>query len=197
MLQSYNGREMESWTRQTAFPGTGRIVLVQGAATALIVLLVAAMTWAAWLSADSTRPDEGGATYEYPGAGMIVRSETLHLWLPDTLGELASPQVQREVMRDFEGFRRFLEHRGQQRIRIAVTYRAYQVNGGWTDITLVRRPYDELSYFQELSAILAGAGGEPDHNAADRLGALVQLVPEELLSREPSAMGAGMRRIVD
>jgi hypothetical protein len=190
MFRSYDACKLESWTSRPPFLGPRPLVLVQGAATALVVLVAAAMAGAAWLTADSIRPEEGVESDAYPGAGMIVRSEALHLWLPDRIGELASHPDRLAILRDYEGFRRFLERRGQETVHFAVTYRAYQVNGGRTDITFVRRPYDEPSVFQELSAILAGAG-EPDR------GASVHVVPEALLNREPSAMLAEMQRIVD
>ncbi|WP_237722670.1 hypothetical protein [Singulisphaera acidiphila] len=155
----------------------------------MLILLASVMMGLIWLDSYLTRPDQGVIGDDYPGAGIVVRSKQLHFWLPETVRELASPLSQVQTLRDHKDLRRFLESRHQESLRYAVTTRAYQANGGHSDITFIRRPYEDPHYFQEFLDILAGSGGKLDGNTvADFLGASVHIISKERLNRSLSEM---------
>jgi hypothetical protein len=164
----------------------------------MVILFATVMTGLAWSSSGRSRPELGIEADEVPDAGIIVRSEVLHLWLPETLGKVTSPKCQAQIIRDHEDLRRVLEHRHQENPKYAVTVRGHQVNGGYGDITFVRHPYEDPRCFQEFLDLLAGVGGRRDcDTAADFPGTSVHIIPEELLNREPSEILAELQRILD
>lgn len=150
----------------------------------------------AWLSIGSTRsapkPDTDVAS---GGAGIIVRSEVTHLWLPETLRALASLQSSSSPVRNHEDLRQFLEQRQRLTLQYAMTVRGHQVNGRHSDITFIRRPYEDPRCFQELLDILAIADGKPGRvTALDFTVASVHVIADERLSREPSEIIAELER---
>lgn len=173
----------------TAFRWFLRLLHVWGEKTGMLLLFASVMMGLVWLDSYLARPDQGVVGDDYPGAGIVVRSKQLHLWLPETVRELASPQSQVQTIRDHKDLRRFLESRHQESLRYAVTTRAYQANGGHSDITFIRRPYEDPHYFQEFLEILGDSGGKQDDNmVAGFLGASVHMIPKERLNRSPSEM---------
>jgi hypothetical protein len=110
----------------------------------------------------------------------------LHLWLPETLIELASRQAQSPVVRDPGEMRRYLELREQECLWFALTTRGHQVNGEFVDMTVIRRPYQEPHLFPELRAMLAKAAGNPPRDPTAELStASVHIMTEESWKREP------------
>ena len=158
----------------------------------MIVVVIAGLARSAPNSAGGT---SGSDPDLIPGAGLIVRSEVLHIWLPDTLLELASSPIQQLIVHEHDPFRRFLERRSQENIRYAVTIRGHLAGGGRSDITFIRHPYDDPRHFQELSAILDSIDGGPIHDALDLSKASVHRVSDELLLGEPSEVLGAMWRI--
>jgi hypothetical protein len=130
--------------------------------------------------ADKLEPVEAG------GAGVIVRSEVLCLWLPPALSESAKRESQSGVSRTHEDLRRFLDAQHQQDLWYALTMRGFQVNGDFTDLTIIRRPYDDRAHLPALLDILATAAGErPREPAGEFANATVRVIPKELLKLEP------------
>jgi hypothetical protein len=133
-----------------------------------------------------TRQDRELEPANRPGAGIIVRSEPIHLWLPQALAELAQRQSQSPVVRTHEELRRFLETEDRQDLWYARTTRGHQVNGEVVDITVIRRPYDDPIHFSELLDVVATAAGKPPRDPeADYSEASVHILAQELLKREP------------
>ena len=124
--------------------------------TILLVSAVAALTTA---NTHLRRPVEDDESEELPGAGIIVRSEVVHIQIPEALWELVRVQSVAQVVSDHRDLRRFLEQRHQTDLWYAVTTRGHQVNGGHSDIKFVRHPYDDPQHFQEVLDILATAIG--------------------------------------
>ena len=122
---------------------------------------------------------------------MIIRAEALHVWLPQTLIELAERQAQSGFIRTHEDLQQFLELQHQKELWCAPTVRVYQGNGEFADTTYIQRPYyDRLNWqFQEFLDILATAAGSPpcypDFPTSSFSRASVNVIDEELLEGEP------------
>jgi hypothetical protein len=126
------------------------------------------------------KKDQNLADADQAGAGIIVRSEMLHIWLPPTFLEWATCHASSEVMRTHEDLRRFLEIRGKEKLWYAMTTRAHQTNGEFVDLPFVRQPYNEPTLFPQFLAILAVATENSSDEATDELSSTsVHVLPEE------------------
>lgn len=170
-----------------------RLLAAQIQQTVLVLFLAALGVGLAWIDPDWNPPAPQIESAEAPDAGIIVRSEATHLWLPEALGELAIPGPWSHT-----DLRRFLELRHLEKLRYAITLRGHQVNGEYSDITFIRHPCDDPQRFQELLDILADTGVKPDRDAsAGPTKTVVHIVSEQLLSREPSALIDELRRLME
>jgi hypothetical protein len=123
-----------------------------------------------------TRHAHGLADDDGADAGIVIRTEVLHLWLPQTLLEQAKHRP----------LQQFLERQGQDNLWYALTVRGHQHNGGFADITIVRRPCNDPARLSELLDILATAGGNPPSDPKlDFSHASVHIIAEEMAHREP------------
>jgi hypothetical protein len=130
--------------------------------------------------AQKAEPVEAG------GAGIIIRSEAVCLWLPLALSDLAKRRSQSREIRTHEDLRRFLKLQRQEHLWYALTTRGHQVNGDFIDLTIVRRPFEDPVHFPELLDILATvAGSRPCDQAGDMSNAKVYVIPDEMVKREP------------
>jgi hypothetical protein len=170
----------ESALRGPARDGCGwpqRVLPILGGKTLMAILLVTAVAALTTANSHLPRPDQDDEAEELPGAGIIVRSEVVHLQIPETLWELACLQSQAQVVSDHNDLRLFLEQRHQTDLWYAVTTRGHQVNGGHSDITFVRHPYDDPLHFQEVLDILARAIGRTDGDTtSEYFGASVSII---------------------
>jgi hypothetical protein len=164
------GREVvrkDSATAESTHPGPAvcaiswpqRVVPILGGKTLMTILLVTAVAALTTANSQLPQPDQDDEAEALPGAGIIVRSEVVHLQIPETLWELACLQSQAQIVSDHSDLRLFLEQRHQTDLWYAVTTRGHQVNGGHSDITFVRHPYEDPHHFQEVLGILATAIG--------------------------------------
>ncbi len=145
------------------------------------------------LSHHVARQDQEVEPTNHPGAGMIVRSELVHLWLPRTLIELAQRQSRSPLVQSHEDLRRFLEVEGRQDLWYAMTVRGYQVNGEAADITIIRWPYDDAPHLPELLEILATIAGNPSRRPdADFSKAAIHIIGDELRKGVPREVMAEM-----
>jgi hypothetical protein len=120
-----------------------------------------------------------------PGSGVIVRSEVIHLWLPETLADLARSESPALGARTHQELKKALEQRGQQNLWYAITVRGHQVNHGASDISFIRYPYRQPEYLQELMDVLAiVAGSAPRLPSADYSAAIVHIMPAGMSRRE-------------
>ena len=120
------------------------------------------------------------------GAGTVVCAEVRHLWLPKALAKLAKQPLSSRGVRSHEELQRVLKLRNEDDIWYALTVRSHQFNGGFADISMIRRPCRDLQQFLELQAVLATAAGNPPGTlAVDFSTASVCVFPNELLRREP------------
>ena len=126
------------------------------------------------------------ANGDQPGGGIIVRSEVLQIWLPETLVGLAKLQSRSGVLQTHEDLAGYLEDRGERDLWYALTVRSYLVDGGLDDTTFIRHPFREPERFSELLGILAVAAGSPHAGAGTELdSALNHVVPDRLLEHDP------------
>jgi hypothetical protein len=123
---------------------------------------------------------------DQPGAGIIVHSELLRLWLPQELTDLSKRQPQSLVVRTHEEMQRLLETPDRRRLWYALTFRVRQLNGKVVDLTFIRRPHDDPRHFPEFLDILATAAGNPPRGPdADYSKASVSIIAQESSEREP------------
>jgi hypothetical protein len=149
-------------------------------------LILAAAIGISHLPSQATRPSRQLELDDGPAAGIIVRAELLHLWLPESLTELAGRQPESAVVPTHQELRSLLERLGQESLWYALTFRCHQVDGDAADVTFTRQPYDDPQYFQEFLAVLATAAGNPPrHSAADFSKATVHLIPGDLSKSQP------------
>lgn len=184
------------WTGPTALLRLRRLAPARLDATGAAILLAAAMTGLALMKIQSAGSAQGVVRDEgLAGAGIIVRYEVTHLWLPESLRDLADARSQSQIVRGRDELRRDLGLRNRQGLRYAVTMRGHQVDGGHSDIHFIRRPGEDPGHFQELLDSLADINGTPDRDpAADFPGPSVHVIPDELLDREPREIIAELQR---
>jgi hypothetical protein len=170
----------------TTGPPPRRFPSIWGGSIVMMIVFVAGVVGLARLSFHVARQAQKLEPADRPGAGIIVRSELLHLWLPQALTELAKRQSQSRVVRTHEELRRFLELQDRKDMWYALTIRGHQVNDNFVDLTFIRRPYDDPLQFPEFLNILATAAGHPPRDPdADYSNASVHILAQELLKSEP------------
>jgi hypothetical protein len=132
------------------------------------------------------RQDRAPEPANHPGSGIIVRSEVLRLWLPQTLIELAKRQTLPSRIRTHEELQRTLECLCQRDVWYALTARAHKVNGERVDLTTIRWPYRDSRYFPELLDVLALAAGEPPSDPTPGFSDVsISVLPDDSLKRAP------------
>jgi len=179
----------------TAGPPPRRFQSIWGGTIFTMIVFAAGVVGLARLSFHVARQAQELEPADRPGAGIIVRSELLRLWLPQTLTELAKRQSQSRVVRTHGELQRFLELQDQEDLWYAQTTRGHQVNGDFTDITVIRRPYDDPLHFPELLDILAtAAGNPPSYPNADFSKASVHIIARDLLKCESREVMAELLR---
>lgn len=163
--------------------------------TGVVILVAAAMFAVAWFQCDRLQPPRELNPDEIPGSGSVVQTEVVHLWVPEALRELAGPRAEGCDTRDDINIRRLLEQRHQEHLRYAVTLRGHQVNGRYSDVTFVRRPYEDARILPEfLDTLKFVSGARNRDTGTDFSGASFHIVSEELLLREPAEIAAELRR---
>ncbi|MFI5458683.1 MAG: hypothetical protein ACHRXM_24905 [Isosphaerales bacterium] len=163
----------------------GRLLRNLGDKVLIVVLIVATGIGLTWLDSWAIRPGRELELHDNPGSGVTVRAEVLHLWLPQTLIDLARNQSMSLVALTHQESRTSLERRGQD-LWYALTTRSHQVNGRVADVTFIRHPYRDPQFFQEfLDVLTTAAGNPPFYSASDYSGAEVHILSAELSEREP------------
>jgi hypothetical protein len=151
----------------------------------IVVVLVTTMIGLAHFNA--VVPELGAAPEpsDAPGSGLIVRSEVIHLWLPESLVDLAQSEPPALVARTHQELIKAVERRGQQNLWYAITVRAYLANDRSEDMSFIRHPYRHLDHLQELTDIVATVVGiPPRYPSADYSTAVVHIVPARMSQRE-------------
>jgi hypothetical protein len=163
-----------------------RLLSIRGGTTFMIPVFAAGLMGLVGLSFHVVRRAHEVEPVDQPGAGIIVHSELLRLWLPQELTELSKRQSQSLVVRTHEELQRLLELQDRRRLWYALTFRAHQLNDKVVDLTFIRWPYDDPRHFQEFLYILATAVGNPPRGPdADYSKASVSIIAQEASKREP------------
>ena len=151
----------------------------------IVVVIATAAIGLTKFNAAGPRPSEAQEFSDPPGSGVIVRSEVIHLWLPETLVDLARHEFPALVALSHQELKKALERRGQENLWYAITVRGHQANHGVSDISFIRYPYRQPENLQELMDVLAAvAGSPPRHPCADYSAAVVEIMPAGMSQRE-------------
>jgi hypothetical protein len=176
-------------------PSPRRFVSIWASRMFMVLVLTAGGLALTDFASDVDKRDQNLADGGQPEAGIIVRSEVLHIWLPPAFVEWATRQRSSGVMRTHEDLKRFLERRGQEKLWYAMTARAHQANGNSVDMAVVRQPYSEPNSFPEFLHILAVATENSSDEATDKLSsASVHVLPEESMKCEIRDVMAELQR---
>jgi hypothetical protein len=164
----------------------GRLLRSVGGKALIIFLLVATALGFTLLDSCVIRPGRSMKLPDRPGSGVMIRTECTHLWLPETLIELARNPSETLGEQTHEGLRIALDRREQQGLWYAFTLRSHQADGRTAESNYVRRPYREPENFRELPEILARAAGNPSPSPASRFSAAeIHILSREQSGREP------------
>jgi hypothetical protein len=151
----------------------------------IVVLLVTTAIGLTQFGAMAPRPSAAPEFSDPPGSGLIVCSEVIHLWVPETLVDPAGHEFQALVGRTHQELKTVLERRGLENRWYAITVRAHQANHRIENISYIRYPFRQPEYLPELMDILtAVAGSPPRHPSADLSAAIVHSVPAGMSERE-------------
>jgi hypothetical protein len=121
-----------------------------------------------------------------PGSGITVRTEVTAIWMPQSLHDLARHQAGPPVDRSVEELQAHLGRSGWIAAWYALTYRGHQVNGGFGEITQIRRLSDAAGHLSEFQAVMATAAGRPPRDERlDFSQARVEVIPVTLQSVDP------------
>jgi hypothetical protein len=175
------------WEEPTRVTGRSsqRFLSIRGGNILTMIVIVAAVTALTRFATHMTRQPQECEPVDATSAGIIVRSELLRLWLPRTLAELAKRQAQSPFVRTRDDLQQFLDLQHQQDLWYALTIRAYEVNGIFSDVTYIRKAGDSL-YFRELLDILATAAGNPPYSPTSDLSrASVHVIADQFMKGEP------------
>jgi hypothetical protein len=92
---------------------------------------------------------------------MVSRYAAVRVWLPQTLADLGKRVAMEPAMETHEQLKRILDREHLRDAWYAVTVRELHDGGGFHDLTVIRQPYHDASFFRELPEILASAAGRP------------------------------------
>jgi hypothetical protein len=173
----------------------GRFISTWGSTLFVALVIGAGATGLTQFASSESKEAQNFAEGDQAGAGMIVRSDVLHIWVPPALIELVERQESSGVIRNHEDLKRFLELRGQEKLWYAMTTRGCQANGDLVDLSLVRRPYDEPTSFPLFQKILAAAAQNPFDDATDEFSsASIHVLTAELAKCEIRDVMAELKR---
>jgi hypothetical protein len=173
--------------RTVTWLALGRLLRRWGETVLMLFLLVAPVAGFTWLGFCASRPSPVLEFDNQPGSGVTIRAEVLHLWLPETLIDLAEHSPVCSVPQTHHELQTTLERRVEEKLWYALTTRGYQINGGTEDITVIRYPYRDPQHFQEFLDVLATvAGNPPRYPTLHYSGADVHVLRGELSERDPS-----------
>jgi hypothetical protein len=160
----------------------------------IVVMVVTAAIGLTQLSAVTLRPGAAPEFSDPPGSGLIVGSEVIRLWLPETLVAPAGHKFPALVAQTHQELKAVLQRRGQENLWYAITVRTHLADQRVEDISFIRYPYRQPECLPELVDVLDAVAGSPPHRpSADHAAAIVRIVPAEMSQREClEAMHAGI-----
>ena len=136
-------------------------------------------------NAVALRPGAESDFIDPPNSGLIISSEVVRLWLPETLVDPAEHEFPAQVGRTRHELKAILEPRGQENLWYAITVRSHMANHRAEEISFIRYPYRQPEYLPELMDILSAvAGSPPRHPSTDYSAASVHILPPGMSQRE-------------
>jgi hypothetical protein len=136
----------------------------------------------AWCGIQAAQQDRMVGSANAIDLAGYARFKVLRIWLPRSLDEIARGPTSYALTHTHSEFQRFLAARNQKDLWYALTARAYQRNGEYSDCTYVRYPYKESLYFLELLEVLAvAAGNSSPSGMAEFQESSVTVMPDEML----------------
>jgi hypothetical protein len=169
-------------------------------------ILMGTLIVGAWVALSRLAPDTNHPAHEQEPsvdveARRVIRSEVRHIWLPETLIELKQRGSPPRFPETHAELCRVLKLEKLESVWYALTMRGHHAGGGFSDVTVVRRPYDESLYFAELLGVVATAAGDlPNDPESDFSTATIQVIAREASKRAPlevMAELAGQRRTTE
>jgi hypothetical protein len=158
-----------------------RLLRSWGDKVVLATALVATAIGFSWLDSRVNRAGGRLEPDDRPGSGVNVRAEVLHVWLPQSLIDVARSRAGSAIAHAQEDSRTTLEDPAQKNLWYALATRGIQANGAAAHITFIRRPYSEPQYFPEFLEVLAFAAGYPKCDSTSRyFGAELHILTGEI-----------------
>jgi hypothetical protein len=120
-----------------------------------------------------------------PAGSTVVFHQVLHIWLSESLVDLAKQDSACSKARSHEELRAILERHGYQGLFYAFKVRVYGANGGFGEVASVRYPYDEPWNFPEFPGFCTLAAGTlPRSDTVDYSSAALHILPASTSRRE-------------
>jgi hypothetical protein len=165
-------------TRSTLLTAAVNFFWTVGTALAMIAPVLG-LIWAG-------PPTKAQAPEGPPGSGIILSTEFTAIRMPRALRDLARQQTGPPVDQSREELQTYLRRNGWSAAWYALTYRGHQVNGGYAEITQIRRLSEAADHLDELQVVMATAAGKPPRfECGDYLHARLEVIPESLQAVDP------------
>jgi hypothetical protein len=129
--------------------------------------------------------------------GLIVRQHARSIWLHPVFLELARRPSELAECQSCEAYRRYADARHLQNAWYLITIKGVQINGEIVRLPFIRKPYEMSEhYFAEFLGVLAVADGKrPAEPFVYQATAKVNVIPPDLLDKEPRAVVDELRRL--
>jgi hypothetical protein len=149
-----------------------------------VIAPVLGLTWVSltWRGSPADAPAPEGP----PDSGIVVETEVTAIWIPQVLCDLTRHQAGPLVNCSSEKVQTHLAQKGWRVAWYALTIRAHQVNGGFEEITLIRRLSEAADHLDEFESVMATAAGRPARfGNADFPLPRVLIIPDSLQNADP------------
>ena len=129
--------------------------------------------------------------------GLIVQQYARSIWLHPACLELAHRPSELDECQSREAYRRYADAHRLQNAWYLLTIEGEQTNGETVRLPFIRKPYEmPEDYFAEFLAVLAVADGKrPAEPFVYLTTAKVNVIPSDLLDKEPRAVVDELRRL--
>jgi hypothetical protein len=129
--------------------------------------------------------------------GLILQQYARSIWLHPVFLELARRPSELAECQSCEAYRRYADARHLENAWYLITIKGVQINGETVTLPTIRRPYEMSEHhFAEFLGVLAVADGKrPAESFVYLATARVNVIPPDLLDKEPRAVVDELRRL--